>query len=105
MHSNRSPVTKFVSRRRNGRIGFVLRLDLDTGFGKLIVGQQLTPTDAVVSITPGRFQAGRSGCAGVADVGRQGYARRLEQRADDADGGPFIRRGPGPVRDGREHGG
>src|SRR3954463_10340713 len=27
------------------------RLDLDTGFAKVVVGQQLTPTGAVVSIT------------------------------------------------------
>src|SRR5215203_876871 len=35
----------------------------------------------------GVARAGRSGCAGVADVGRQGHANRLEQRADDAGGG------------------
>jgi len=28
-----------------------LKLDLNTGFGKFVVGQQLTPTDPVVSIT------------------------------------------------------
>src|SRR5215218_10602711 len=28
-----------------------IKLDLDTGLGKLIVGQHLTPTDAVLSIT------------------------------------------------------
>src|SRR4051794_39997406 len=27
------------------------KLDLNTGFGKFVVGQQLTPTDVVVSIT------------------------------------------------------
>ena len=41
-----------------GELVFVLRLDLDTGFGKLIVGQQLTPTDAVVSITRGGSRRG-----------------------------------------------
>src|SRR5687767_5497933 len=37
-------------RERNARESFML--DLNTGFGKFVVGQPLTPTDAVVSITP-----------------------------------------------------
>src|SRR5829696_6753336 len=51
--------------RQNGRqiplqAGMVVAhpglLDLDTGLGNLIVGQQLTPTDAVVSITRDGFR-------------------------------------------------
>src|SRR4051795_2445482 len=63
------------------------KLDLNTGFGEFVVGQQLTPTDVVVSITRDGSRRGRLGCAGVADVGRQCNASRLEQWADDAGGG------------------
>src|SRR3954469_20785580 len=49
-------------------------LDLDTGFGKVVVGQQLTPTDAVVSIT--RDGSGRRDQAGLASRMLGGRAMR-----------------------------
>src|SRR3954454_3734022 len=52
----------------------VLRLDLDTGFGKVVVGQQLTPTDAVVSIT--RDGSGRRDQAALASRMLGGGAMR-----------------------------
>src|SRR3954466_450438 len=53
-----------------GRLG----LDLDTGFGKVVVGQQLTPTDAVVSIT--RDGSGRRDQAALASRMLGGRAMR-----------------------------
>src|SRR5215203_2467839 len=49
-------------------------LDLDTGIGKLIVGQQLTPTDAVVSIT--RDGSGRGDQAALGSRTLGGSAMR-----------------------------
>ena len=49
-------------------------LDLDTGFGKVVVGQQLTPTDAVVSIT--RDGSGRRDQAALASRMLGGRAMR-----------------------------
>src|SRR3954452_3266375 len=51
-----------------------LRLDLDTGFAKAVVGQQLTPTDAVVSIT--RDGSGRRDQAALASRMLGGSAMR-----------------------------
>src|SRR5215204_2920572 len=55
------PESSRFQRRLASRVGREVRddggafrklwLDLDTGLGKLIVGQHLTPTDAVLSIT------------------------------------------------------
>src|SRR3954454_12273230 len=50
------------------------KLDLDTGFGKVVVGQQLTPTDAVVSIT--RDGSGRRDQAALASRMLGGRAMR-----------------------------
>src|SRR5215212_9422017 len=47
----------------------VLKLDLDTGFGKFIVGQQLTPTDAVVSITRGGSRRRDQAALGLRTLG------------------------------------
>src|SRR3954471_21921060 len=52
----------------------LLKLDLDTGFGKVVVGQQLTPTDAVVSIT--RDGSGRRDQAALASRMLGGRAMR-----------------------------
>src|SRR4051794_24314756 len=49
-------------------------LDLDTGFGKVVVGQQLTPTDVVVSIT--RDGSGRRDQAALASRMLGGRAMR-----------------------------
>jgi transposase len=54
--------------------GDQLKLDLDTGFGKVVVGQQLTPTDAVVSIT--RDGSGRRDQAALASRMLGGRAMR-----------------------------
>src|SRR3954451_3787672 len=51
-----------------------VKLDLDTGFGKVVVGQQLTPTDAVVSIT--RDGSGRRDQAALASRTLGGRAMR-----------------------------
>src|SRR3954452_3768075 len=51
-----------------------LMLDLDTGFGKVVVGQQLTPTDVVVSIT--RDGSGRRDQAALASRMLGGRAMR-----------------------------
>src|SRR3954469_13815660 len=51
-----------------------LKLDLDTGFGKVVVGQQLTPTGAVVSIT--RDGSGRRDQAALASRMLGGRAMR-----------------------------
>src|SRR5215213_8927792 len=51
-----------------------LELDLDTGFGKVVVGQQLTLTDAVVSIT--RDGSGRRDQAALASRMLGGRAMR-----------------------------
>src|SRR3954452_9959386 len=51
-----------------------LRLDLDTGLGKLIVGQQLTRACVVVSIT--QDGSSRAGQAGVASRTLGGKAMR-----------------------------
>src|SRR3954468_2172342 len=51
-----------------------VKLDLDTGFGKVVVGQQLTPTDAVVSIT--RDGSGRRDQAALASRMLGGRAMR-----------------------------
>src|SRR4051812_2547242 len=50
--------------RRHAISAHSLGLDLDTGFAKVVVGQQLTPTDAVVSIT--RDGSGRRDQAALA---------------------------------------
>src|SRR5215213_3851901 len=60
--------------------------DLDTGFGKVVLGQQLTPARPVLSIT-GVGAGPSSGRGSVADVGRQGDAGGPEEGADDAGGG------------------
>src|SRR5690349_17851928 len=51
-----------------------LKLDLDTGFGKFVVGQQLTPTDPVVSIT-------RAGSRGAVRL-RRGRGRWAAARCE-----------------------
>src|SRR4051794_11800604 len=51
-----------------------LTLDLNTGFGKFVVGQQLTPTDVVVSIT--RDGSRRAGQAAPASRTLGGSAMR-----------------------------
>src|SRR3954462_9404470 len=52
----------------------LVQLDLDTGFGKVVAGQQLTPTDAVVSIT--RDGSGRRDQAALASRMLGGRAMR-----------------------------
>src|SRR5215211_9231191 len=51
-----------------------LRLDLNTGFGKFVVGQQLTPTDVGVSIT--RDGSGRGNQVALASRTLGGKAMR-----------------------------
>jgi hypothetical protein len=48
---------------------FCFLLDLDTGFRERIVGQQLTPTDAVVSITRGGSRRGDQAALGSRTLG------------------------------------
>src|SRR3954449_8608264 len=56
------------------RLSEILTLDLDTGFAKVVVGQQLTPTDAVLSIT--RDGSGRRDQAALASRMLGGRAMR-----------------------------
>src|SRR5215217_2667776 len=63
------------------------KLDLDTGLGNLIVGQQLTPRDAVVSITRDGFRRADQAALASRTLGGKAMRARLEQRADDAGGG------------------
>ncbi len=55
-----------------------LKLNLNTGYEELVVGQQLTRACAVVSITEaGADRGGGSGCASVTDVSAQGTRAAL----------------------------
>ena len=56
----------------------LVTLNLNTGYGELVVGQQLTRACAVVSITEaGADRGGGSGCASVVDVSAQGTRAAL----------------------------
>src|SRR5215217_365133 len=68
--------------------------NLDTGFGDVVSGQQLTRAWLVVGITGAGAGLRRSGRGGVADVGRHDDASGLEQGTDHTGGGRAQRHPP-----------